>query len=100
VGAVDEAAADVDGRTIPALDAERSEADSGAGDIDDSVDGAYFVKMYLVERQIVDGGFGFAEELEGAEGECAGIGWEWRFVEDLANSRKIAAVLMLVFVLV
>jgi hypothetical protein len=100
VGAVDEAASDVDGRTIPALDIERGNADGGAGDVDDGIDGAYFVKMYLVEWQIVDGGFGLAEELEGAKGERTGIGWEWRFVEDFADGWKIPAVLMLVFVLV
>ncbi len=61
VGALDKATADIDGRAVPAIDVERGEADGGAGDIDDGIDGADFVKMYLIEWNIVDGGFGLAE---------------------------------------
>jgi hypothetical protein len=52
--------------------------------------------MYLLEWHIVDGGFGLAEELEGAERESAGIGRNRRIVEDLADGGKVAAVLVLV----
>jgi hypothetical protein len=50
--------------------------------------------MYLVEWHIMDGGFGLTEELEGAKGKRAGLGCERRFVENLADSRQIAAVRM------
>jgi hypothetical protein len=29
--------------------------------------------MYLIEWRVVDGGFGFAEEFKGAEGELASL---------------------------
>ena len=50
--------------------------------------------MYLIEWRIVDGGLSLAEELEGSKGERAGIGCERRFIEDLADGREVAAVLV------
>jgi hypothetical protein len=94
VGAVDEAAADVHRRRVPAFDVERGETDGGAGDVDDGIYGADLMKMYLIQWHIVDGGFGFAEKFEGAERECAGLVRQRRVVENFANSRQIAAVLM------
>ena len=73
---------------------ERGEADGGAGDVDNGVDCADFVKMHLIEWHIVDGGFGLAEELEGAKGERASVGGERRMVEDLADRGQIAPVHM------
>src|ERR1700733_9940662 len=50
--------------------------------------------MYLIEWRIVDGGLSLAEELEGSKGERAGIGCERRFIENLADGREVAAVLV------
>ena len=73
---------------------ERGETDGGAGNVDDGIDGADLVKMYLIEWHIVDGGLGFAEQLEGAECERASIGGQRRRLQDVANGRQVAAVLM------
>jgi hypothetical protein len=94
VSALDEPAADVHRRAIPAIDVEGREANGGAGDIDDGVDCPDFVKMYLIEWHIVDGGFRLAEKLESAEREEARIGGERRFVQDFADGRQVAAVVM------
>jgi len=69
VGALDGAAADVEGRGEPAIDAEEFGSGGGADDVDDSVDGADFMEVDALDGDGMDGGFGFAEELEGAD--CA-----------------------------
>ena len=56
--------------------------------------------MDLVEGDIVDGGFGLAEEFEGTEREGACLGRERRSVEDLANGRQVTAVLVRMLLLV
>jgi hypothetical protein len=68
VGALDGAAADIEGCGNPAIDAEEFGPGGGADDVDDGVDGADLVEMNPLDGDGVDGGFGFAEELEGADG--------------------------------
>jgi hypothetical protein len=50
--------------------------------------------MHLINGNIVDGGFGLAEKLEGAKGERASLGWERGVVKDFADGRQVVAVLM------
>ncbi len=50
--------------------------------------------MYLIQWHIVDGGFGFAEELEGAECEVASLRRQWRRLQNGANGGQVAAVAM------
>ena len=50
------------------LDAECVEADAGADDVDDGVDGADFVEMNFFERYVVDVCFGFAKFLKNGGG--------------------------------
>ena len=92
MGAIDEAAANVDWRGIPAVDVERGESDGGAGDVDDGVDRAYFMKMYLVEWRHCGWRLRPGRGAQRLEGRGAGIGCERRFVEDLADGRQITPV--------
>jgi hypothetical protein len=66
--AEDGAAADVEGRGEPAVDGEGLGSGGGADDVDDGVDGTDLVEVDLFDGDGVDGGFGLAEELEGAAG--------------------------------
>jgi len=52
--------------------AEQLSADGGADDIDDGVDRADFVEVNFLNGDGMDGGFGFAEELKGADGAVFG----------------------------
>jgi hypothetical protein len=56
--------------------------------------------MYLIEWHVVDGCFGLAKELKGAECERAGIGRQRRSIQNGADGGQGAAVPMLVIVLV
>jgi hypothetical protein len=71
MSALDGAAADVEGRSEPAVYPEVFASDGGADDVDDGVDGADFVEVHILDGHGVDAGFGFAEKLEGVG--CAGL---------------------------
>ena len=105
VGALDHAAADVERRAVP-VRARRSreclrevlDAGAGADDIDDGVDRADFVEVDLLDGDVVDFGFGGAEQLEGADGEVLhGLG-EGGGVDEVADDGEGAAVGVLVCV--
>ena len=68
VRALDRAAADIERRGEPAIDAERFASGGGADDVDDGVDRADFVKVNFFDGHGVDRGFSFAEQLKGAAG--------------------------------
>ena len=68
VGAVDHAAADVEGGAVPAVDGERVDAGAAGYDIDDGVDGADLVEVNFFDVDVVDFGFAGAEEFEGVDG--------------------------------
>ena len=68
MGALDGAAPHVEGRRDPTIDGEEFGSGGGADDVNDGVDGADFVEVNALNGDGVDGGFGFAEELEGAGG--------------------------------
>ncbi len=59
------------------------EADAGANNVDDGVDGAHFVKMNFFERHVVDAGFGFAKFREDRGGAFAHLRRELRFLQNL-----------------
>ena len=60
------------GDAEPAIDVERLASSRGADDVDDGVDGTDFVKMHALNGDGMDGGFGFAEQLKGADGAVFG----------------------------
>ena len=62
------AAADVERRREPAIDAERFAAGRRADDIDNGVDGADLVKVNLLDGNGVNGRLGLAQQLKGAAG--------------------------------
>jgi hypothetical protein len=62
----DGAAANVERRSHPAIDAERFAAGRGANNIDDGIDGPDLVKVHALNGNGMDGGFGFAKQLKGA----------------------------------
>ncbi len=62
--ALDGAAADVERRSQPAIDVEVGGADCRADDVDDGVDGAYFVEVNLLNRHGVDSRFRLRRGVE------------------------------------
>jgi hypothetical protein len=52
------------------------------------------VEVHLIEGNIVDGGFGVAQELERAKSECASLGQQRRGLQDGADGRQVAAMLV------
>jgi hypothetical protein len=54
---------------VPGADVEVVDAGGGGDDVDDGVDCADLVEVDRVDGDVVDAGFGFAEEGEGAQGE-------------------------------
>ena len=54
-----------------ALGAEQVEADGGAGDVGDAVEGADLVKMHLFQRHAMRGGFGLGQSAKDAQGQVA-----------------------------
>jgi hypothetical protein len=64
VGAVDHAAADVEGGGEPLVDCEGVDAGGGGDDVNDGVDCAYFVEVNFFDGDVVDLCFGGAEEFE------------------------------------
>ena len=69
MGAVDHAAAYVEGGTEPLVDLQRVDACAGGNDVDDCVDRAYFVEVNFFDVDVVDFGFAGSEEFEGVDGE-------------------------------
>ena len=68
MGALDGAAADVEGRSDPAVHGEEFGSGGGANNVDDGVDGADFMEVDALDGHGVNGGFSFAQELKGAGG--------------------------------
>ena len=68
VGTDDHAAADVNGRAVPGADLEVVDAGAGGDDVYDCVYGTDFVEVDVVHGDVVDFGFGGAEEFEGTDG--------------------------------
>jgi hypothetical protein len=62
------ATADVEGRGDPAVDGKVLGPYGGTDDVDDGVNGADLVEVDALDRDAVNGGFGFTEELERAAG--------------------------------
>jgi hypothetical protein len=87
------AGADVERGAGEFVDAEKFEADAGADDVDDGIDRADFVKMDLLDGQVVDFGFGFGEAGEDFAGAFGGAGRELRFFNAIQNDRKPAVVM-------
>ncbi len=96
MGAVDHASADVDGRAVPVTDVERVDTGGGADDIDDRVDSSDFVEVDFFDVYVVDFGFTGAEKFEGADGGLLyGIG-QVRGLDEAADRREGATVMMIV----
>src|SRR5580765_3928459 len=66
---LDGATTNVQGGAGEGLDAQSREADTRPDNVDDGIDGANFVEMDLLERHVVDSGFGNTETAE--DGGCA-----------------------------
>ena len=65
MGAVNHAATDVEGRAVPLVYCEGVDSGGGGDDVDDCIDCAYFVEVNFFNGDVVDFGFGGAEEFEG-----------------------------------
>lgn len=101
VGAVNGAATDVKWRAVPdeglagvgdSLLVKGVDAGRGAGDVDDGVDGADLVKVDVVYGDVVDPGFGVAEELKGVDGEVLDGLFESGGADEIADGGQGAAV--------
>ena len=68
------------------------EAGGGGDDVDDGVDGAYFVEVDVLDGDVVNFGFGGAEELESANREGFDFVRKCCFLNEIANDGKGAAV--------
>ena len=64
MGAFDLAVTERQGRNVEVVDAEEAEAGYSAGDVDEGVDCADFVKLHRFDRRTVDLSLDFAEGLE------------------------------------
>ena len=91
VGAVDHAATYVEGGAVPLLDTESVNAGGGGDDVDDCVDRAYFVEVNFFYGDVVDFGFGGAEEFEGVDGGLFDGGGEGSGVDQVADDAEGAA---------
>lgn len=101
VGAVNHAAADVDGGGEPLYGmagfgerrgVEGVDAGGGGDDIDDGVDCSYFVEVNFFYADVVDFGFGGAEEFEGLDGGLFDGGWEGCGGDEVADDGERAVV--------
>ena len=92
VGAVDHATAYVERGREPLLDGEGVDARGDGDDVDDGVDGAYFVEVDLLDRDVVDFGFACAEEFEGVDGGLFDSGGQGCGVNQVADDGEGAAV--------
>jgi hypothetical protein len=101
VGAVDHAAAYVQGGAMPVdglaglgegLGFESVDAGAAGDDVDDGVDCAYFVEVDLVDVDVVNLGFGGSEEFEDADGGPLDGGGEVGGLDEGADYAEGAAV--------
>ncbi len=76
------------------------DAGGGGDDVDDGVDCAYFVEVDFLYGDVVDLGFGGAEEFEGLDGGLFDGGGEVCGVDQIADDGQGAAVDVLVRVVV
>ena len=77
MGAVNHAATDVEGRAVPLVDCEGVNSGGCGDDVDDCINCAYFVEVNFFDGDVVDFGFGGAEEFEGLNCglfDCGGEG--------------------------
>src|SRR5690242_1608661 len=58
------------------------------------------MKMYLIQWHIVDRGLCLAEQVEGTQRKGAGFDRDKRFVQNRANRRQVAAVVMMCVIMV
>ena len=61
VGTFDGTVADYRRRGVNLIDLKNFKSEAGGDDVNDGIDGTYFVKMHLFDSGIVDFGFGFGE---------------------------------------
>jgi hypothetical protein len=80
VPALDEAAADIDGGTLNAVDPETIKPDKGSDHVNYGINGPHLVKMYFVRRGRVNGRLGLGKQNENparpvadSRGHCAGV---------------------------
>jgi len=78
---------------VDAFDAEPVQAEDDADDIDDGVDGAYFVEVDAVDGGAVDFGLGLGEAQEDAFGVFFYVGSEVGFVDDFVDVGQVAVAL-------
>lgn len=106
VGALDHAAAYVERRAVPneglaglgeGLRIEGVDGGAPGDDVDDGVDGADLVEVDLVDGDVVDPGFGGAEEIEGLEGEVFDGFGEGGRADEVADGGEGAAMGVLVW---
>jgi hypothetical protein len=77
---------------VPAVDGESVDAGGGGYDVDDSVDGAYLVEVNFFNGNVVDFGFGGAEEFEGVDCGLLDSGREGGGLNQIADYCERAAV--------
>lgn len=85
MGAVDSAAAEVEGRAVPGVGGDVLGGDGGADDVYDGIFGADLVKVDRLGIAIVNLGLGGGEEGKGAEGEIFSTGTDGGTGDNLAN---------------
>ncbi len=85
VGALDSAAAGVEGGAVPGSAAMCFDGNSRADDVDDGIFGADLVKVDRLGRTIVNFGLGMGEEFKGREGKGLGSGADGSAGDDLAD---------------
>ena len=93
MSAADKAAAGMERRRGDLFDAQVFQAPDRTDDIQDAVDGADFMEVYLVDGDAMHLGFGFCQGLEYGQALGLDIVLDRRTFDDLGNFRK-APVLM------
>src|SRR4029077_9306107 len=84
------ASAHVQGRTGERFDAQGREADTRSDNVDDRVDGADFVEVNLLERHVMDSGFGYTKIAEDGGGTLLHGRREWGLTDDVENGAERA----------
>ena len=98
VSAADKAAAGMERRRGDLFDAQVFQAPDRTDDIQDTVDGADFMKVYLVDGDAMHLGFGFCQGLEYGQALGLDIVLDRCTFDDLGNFRK-APVLMVMMMI-
>ena len=83
-------AADVQRRADDAIGLEPFDREHRADDVDDRVEGAHFVQMNLLDRNLVDRGFGLAKTMEERFGPRLRVRRQRRPLDQLVDFRKAA----------